>query len=307
MFKYFRFSCLFLITAYPCLTHAEISKTTIYQFSERKFGNTEVPVEITWPTSGKKPYPVIISQHGSERDGKTFIGGIGKTDEYTKRLIRKASARGYAVFAIDAFYKKGVGANDKKQFPQASAYAEQLRDRIGEIADLDIGNIFYTGFSFGGRSVVDELPKRAGIVKWRALAAAEPDCNTFWAPSLSQTPMLIMKGQESHYPPKPCEIMANLYRKSGYEISVKIFPKSNHYFSHNGRIVKGKAYNGCSDDPVIIYNLREFKTASGVSVSLDELRKGKCFTPTGGSGKTREDLDAAIETALDFFDKHRTP
>ena len=117
MFKYFRFSCLFLITAYPCLTHAEISKTTIYQFSERKFGNTEVPVEITWPTSGKKPYPVIISQHGSERDGKTFIGGIGKTDEYTKRLIRKAPVRGYAVFAIDAFYKRVFGMTyaEKKQ------------------------------------------------------------------------------------------------------------------------------------------------------------------------------------------------
>jgi hypothetical protein len=35
------------------------------------------------------------------------------------------------------------------------------------------------------------------------------------------------------------------------------------------------------------------------------LRSGMCFTPTGGMGKSREDLNDAVDAALDFFGKHR--
>lgn len=293
----------FLIAA---SVQAQTSTTETFKFSERRFGETEVPVEINLPTSGSPPFPVIISQHGSERDGKTFTGGVGKTDEYTKRLIDRALTRGYAVLAIDAFHNKGLEANDKLQFPTASAYAEMLRDKVGELTNLDPRNIFYTGFSYGGRSVLDALYKPMEISKWRALAAAEPDCNSFAAPKPLPTPVLVMKGEESHYPPKPCQIMAKMYQEAGSDFTVKLFSKSNHYFSHNGRIGKGKAYNGCSDDPIVIYGRGNFKTASGVPVSFEELRAGRCMTATGGSGKSREDLNDAVDTALDFFDKHRT-
>lgn len=294
----------FLLSA--SAAHSQTSTTETFKFSEQRFGETEVPVEINLPASGSPPFPVIISQHGSQRDGKTFTGGAGKTDEYTKRLIERASARGYAVLAIDAFYNKGLEANDKMQFPTASVYAEMLRDKVGELTSLDPNNIFYTGFSYGGRSVLDALYKPIEIAKWRALAAAEPDCNTFAAPKALLTPVLVMKGGESHYPPKPCEIMAKMYQEAGSDFTVKLFPKSNHFFSHNGRIGKGKAYNGCSDDPIVIYGRGNFKTASGVPVSFEELRAGRCMTATSGSGKSREDLNQAVDTVLDFFDKHRT-
>jgi dienelactone hydrolase len=288
------------------VAHGQTSTTTTFKFSERKFGEVDVPVELTVPATGVAPYPVIISQHGSERDGKKFAGGAGKTDEYTTRLIQRATARGYAVMAIDAFHNKGLEANDKLQFPTASIYAENLRQKVSEFPGLDDKNVFYTGFSYGGRSVLDELFKPMQAGQWRALAAAEPDCNTFSSPKVINTAVLIMKGGESHYPPKPCEIMTKIYTDAGIDVSLKLFPKTNHYFSHNGRIVKGKAYNGCSDDPIVIYGRGEFKTASGKPVSIDELRAGRCFTATGGSGKSREDLNDAVDTALDFFDKHRT-
>lgn len=290
---------------FAAVAHAQTSTTTVYRFSEQRFGEVDVPVELTMPTTGTPPYPVIISQHGSERDGKTFAGGAGKTDEYTKRLIQRATARGYAVLAIDAFHNKGLEANDKLQFPTASVYAERLRQKISGMADLDDKNVFYTGFSYGGRQVLNQLRTRMQAEQWRALAAAEPDCNSFSAPQAINTSVLIMKGGESHYPPKPCEIMAKLHTDTGNDVSVALFPKSNHYFSHNGRIVKGKAYNGCSDDPIVIYGRGDFKTASGKPVAIESLRSGMCFTPTGGMGKSREDLNDAVDAALDFFGKHR--
>jgi dienelactone hydrolase len=294
----------FLLAA---VAQAQTSNTKMFRFSERAFGEVDVPVELTIPATGTAPYPVIISQHGSERDGKTFAGGAGKTDEYTTRLIQRAAARGYAVMAIDAFHNKGLEANDKLRFPTASVYAESLRQKVSEFPDLDDKNVFYTGFSYGARSVLNELRSAMQAEQWRALAAAEPDCNTFAAPTQIKTAVLIMKGGESHYPPKPCEIMAKMHSDTGNNVSTKLFPKSNHYFSHNGRIVKGKAYNGCSDDPIVIYTRRgPFKTASGKPVSIEELRAGRCFTATGGTGKSREDLNDAVDTALDFFDKHRT-
>ena len=133
---------------FAAVAHAQTSTTTVYRFSEQRFGEVDVPVELTMPTTGTPPYPVIISQHGSERDGKTFAGGAGKTDEYTKRLIQRATARGYAVLAIDAFHNKGLEANDKLQFPTARVYAERLRQKVSEMADLDDKNARTTPSSF---------------------------------------------------------------------------------------------------------------------------------------------------------------
>ena len=73
---------------------------------------------------------------------------------------------------------------------------------------------------------------------WKALAAAEPDCNAFPEPKWVTYPILILKGKESHYKPKPCETFKTLFNKKGSKVSLKIFEKSNHYFSHNGKFTK---------------------------------------------------------------------
>jgi dienelactone hydrolase len=94
---------------------------------------------------------------------------VGKTDDYTTRLIQRSTARGYAVLAIDAFHKKGLEANDKMQFPTARIYAERLRQEVSAHSDLDDKNLFYTGFGYGGQSVLDELYKPMEAWEWRAL------------------------------------------------------------------------------------------------------------------------------------------
>jgi hypothetical protein len=66
--------------------------------------NPEVLVEISLPKDIEGKLPVIITQHGSTRDGKKIEDGA--IDEYSKRVIEEGIKQGFAVAAIDAFYKK---------------------------------------------------------------------------------------------------------------------------------------------------------------------------------------------------------
>ena len=81
---------------------------------------------------------------------------------------------------------------------------------------------------------------------------------------------------------------------------LKTFPKSNHFFSHNGKIVKGVAFNGCGNNPVLIGMNKKLRFLGGSQANPKIVRK-KCFTKTGGSGKTREDLKLAIDSSIKFF------
>lgn len=200
------------------------NEVTVLELNERVYGTTEVPIETFYPAETERSVPVIISQHGSERDGRSFTGGKGQTDEFTTRLINQATQNGYAVIALDAFYKKGIKASDKRKFPKAAEYARQIRDLVHKNPKLDSNNIFYTGFSYGGGEVLDELYRAYSISKWNAIAAAEPGCNTFAEPQQLPTPILILKGDESHYPPKPCFTLAKLYNEEGNKVEVISYP-----------------------------------------------------------------------------------
>ena len=296
--------CIPLLLSVTMHAYAETSEIKIIELKERVYGTAEVVVELILP-EGSGPFPVIISQHGSERDGKKF--GEGATDEYSTRLVKKAAENGFAVVILDAFYKKNLSAGDKNKFPRAENYARQIRNELMKDSRFIGNQFFYTGFSYGGRSVLNSLYFLQDENKWRALAAAEPDCNSFIEPQgTNSPPILILKGEKSHYYPKACEILTSMYKQSGTEIEYISFPNSNHYFSHNGKITEGIAFNGCTENPVIIYGENNFKKLNfkrydGSTISLREINQ--CFTKTAGSGKTREDLDNAIESVIKFFKK----
>ena len=281
------------------------SSTKILKLNEPRYKWAEVPVEFNYPSNGSKPFPVIISIHGSTQDGKKFTGGVGKTDVYTTRLIEAGLQRGYAVIAIDAFYGKKIKPNDKRKFPDANRYARSIRDTLFNYPDLDSRRVFLTGFSYGGHSVLDELYSESSASSWTALAAAEPDCNIFPEPYGLKTPLLISKGEVSHYPPKPCQILGNLFNDEGSSVMVEVIPKANHHFSLNGRSSNGVAFNGCSDDPIIYFGGGLFKTVSGITVTSEEIKRGRCFTNKGGSGKSWDKLDAVIDKTLTFFDENQ--
>ena len=64
--------------------------------------------QIHLPKNVKGKMPVIIFQHGSNRDGMKFKKWGGKTDEMGGRLAKRGVEEGYAVAVLDSFYKKGI-------------------------------------------------------------------------------------------------------------------------------------------------------------------------------------------------------
>ena len=279
------------------------SETINLKLSESKYGPSNVPVELMFPEKPiKNPIPLIILQHGSVRDAGHVSDGIVKTDVQMKNLAQSSLKNGFAVAIIDAFYKKNIKASQKTKFPEAQVYAKQVASHLSKNAELDSNNFFYTGFSYGGHAALKLMndlefgDKR----KWAGIVSLEPPCNIFHEPRNFITPILVLKGGESHYEPKPCKTMIDLYASAGADASLKIFPKSNHFFSHNGKIVKGVAFNGCGDNPVVIGITNSLKFLDGSQANPKIVRK-KCFTKTAGSGKSREDLKLAINASIEFF------
>jgi hypothetical protein len=254
------------------------SETINLKLSESKYGPSNVPVELMFPEKPiKNPIPLIILQHGSVRDAGHVSDGIVKTDVQMKNLAQSSLKNGFAVAIIDAFYKKNIKASQKTKFPEAQVYAKQVASHLSKNSELDPNN-----------------------KKWAGIVALEPPCNIFHEQRNFGTPLLVLKGGESHYEPKPCKTMVDLYISAGADAYLKVFPKSNHFFSHNGKIVKGVAFNGCGDNPVIIGIRNSLQFLDGSMANPKIIRK-KCFTKTGGSGKSREDLKLAINSSINFF------
>ncbi len=272
-----------------------------FQLTDRMFGTKSIPVEVTFPENGAGPYPLIIYQHGSSRDGYTFSSGEGRTDEHGTRLKKAALAHGFAFAALDAFYDTGLVPSDKTKFPKAEQYAAQLRGLLlRKYPQLDSANTFYSGFSYGGDAVMNQLydPKNP---TWTALVAAEPSCNVVAKPLPLAYPVLILKGTKSHYYPIACELVTKRHKDNGNPVRLSMLEGGNHYFSLNGEIVKnGIAFNGCAKNPIFIDTV-SFQIAhhDGTLIARDDLRK--CFTTEGGKGQSRELLDEAISQTIAFF------
>lgn len=278
------------------------AETLKVEIEERKFGKSEILVEIALPsTASNKRLPLIITQHGSTLDAK-IEGSKVRTDEHSKRLLQKAIKEGFAVAVVDAFYTHDIKPNQKHSQPWAADYAKGLAALLSEDSRFDPKNFFFSGFSYGGHHAhfLFEDLNFTSEHSWAAIVAAEPPCNAFFEPKKYKTPVLTLKGGESHYKPRPCEILTELYQGKGTEAKLIVYPKSNHFFSHNGQITKGIAFNGCNENPIII-------RANGVWTFLNgepanrKLAVKRCMTKIGGSGRTREDLDLAIDATISFF------
>jgi dienelactone hydrolase len=286
------------------LIFLDVSAAEYLKFNskDKNFPNhPEVLVEISFPKKFTGKLPIIITQHGSTRDGKKIKDGA--IDEYSKRIIEEGIKQGFAVAAIDAFYKKDIKPTDKTIFPNAVVYANNLRKILSEDGRFDKNNIFYTGFSYGAEQVLktigapfnNENPK-----SWKAIVAAEPGCNSFHQPVKLNFPMLIIKGEESHYYIEPCKILEKELLKKDNNVSLVVLPKANHYFSTNGKIGKGIAVNGCRYNPIIRKSDGTQQMYDGSKILKKEARR-KCLTSESGKGKNRKKLNKAVKLTVDFF------
>ena len=275
-----------------------------FQVPDKKFPKKDnVLAQIHFPQNMNGKVPLIIHQHGSERDGIKFKKWGGKTDAWGSKIITAGLERGYAVAVIDAFYKRGLTADKKTKFPNPVNIALKLGDILSADNRVQSSKMYYTGFSFGadwimmlqGQNYVDQKI-------FTAVVAAEPGCNALANPVKSNLSTLIIKGTDSHYYPIACESYFEVVKNVGNKIEYASIPKVNHYFSLNGKIGKGKAFNGCSNNIILINSDGSMKHRDGSDVG----KKGwsKCFTRESGKGKARQKLNEAINLALDFFDKN---
>ena len=94
-------------------------------------------------------------------------------------------------------------------------------------------------------------------------------------------------------------------------MTLAVIEGANHFFSTDGRIVRGIAVNGCRYNPVIRKKDKSaggnpwFEFADGSPATLQLIRQ-KCFTEESGSGKNRLLLDGVIDRVLDYFEKYRS-
>ena len=275
-----------------------------FKVPDKKFPNKDyVLAQIHFPKILNTKFPLIIHQHGSTRDGVEFEAWGGKTDEWGRRLVDLSLDRGYAVAIIDAFYDRDLKPGDKLKFPRAVNIALKLGKILSDSEKIDKSKIFYTGFSYGAEQVLNLQGgwySNQGVFK--AVVAAEPGCNVKPAPALSDFSTLIIKGSKSHYYPIACRSYFEVIKKIN-KVEYALIPEADHYFSLNSKIGKGKAFNGCSDNIILIYPDGTWKHLDGTLTNQKEARQ-KCMTNEAGGGKTRERLDEAINMALSFFDKH---
>ena len=280
----------------------ESAETLKLEIEERKFGKSEILVEIVLPSNNLyKKAPLIITQHGSTLDAE-IEGSKVRTDEHSKRLLKKATKEGFAVAVVDAFYTHNIKPNQKHSQPWAADYARGLAVILSNDSRFDPNNFFFSGFSYGGHHAhfLFEDLNFTSDHSWAAIVAAEPPCNAFFEAKKYLTPVLTIKGGESHYKPRPCEILTELYQEEGADADLIVYPKSNHYFSHNGKITKGLAFNGCNENPVIMGANGNWTFLNGEKADRKTVVK-RCMTKIGGSGKSREDLDLAIDATISFF------
>ena len=275
-----------------------------FNVPDKKFPNKDhVLAQIHFPELLNAKFPLIIHQHGSTRDGLEFEEWGGTTDEWGKRIVEAGLDRGYAVAVIDAFFDRGIKPGDKLKFPRAVNIALKLGNILSDSEKIDKSKIFYTGFSYGASQVLKlQGDSYSNQDVFKAVVAAEPGCNVVPAPALSNFSTLIIKGGKSHYYPIACRSYFEVIKRIN-KVEYALIPEVDHYFSLNGKIGKGKAFNGCSDNIILFYADGTHKHLDGTLTNRKEAKQ-KCMTNEAGGDKTREKLDEAINLALNFFDKN---
>lgn len=261
------------------------------------------------PKNTAPPYPLIVVQHGSSPTvslGNCSIFGKSndcvKTDEFSFKIMKKGLESKFAIVVIDAFTDINANKENKLSFPDATSYAHSLVAKISMDNRIDTKNIFYTGWSYGGFSVLNTIGYRSQK-RWKAIAPVEAGCQYQPAAKLLPYPVLFVMGSNSHYPPKPCIYMSNKLIEAGTKSNAIIFENVDHYFG-SGQSKSGvsKSLNGCTDNHVIIDN-GVWRFLDGTLTNPDEAWI-KCTTDIGFGGATSEKLDDVVDVVIEFFQKN---
>ena len=265
-------------------------------------------VAMVLPAQRDTPLPLILVQHGSsptESFGTCPLFGSNKdcvkTDVFSKELVAQALQAGFAVAVIDAFSELGVSSRDKTQFPDATRYAVHLRQVLRGDARFDQGRIYYTGFSYGGASVLGVISRPAE--SFRAIAPVEAGCQIQPSGRRLPYPVLFVLGDRSHYPPKPCLDLQKALQDAGADARAVVLEGADHNFGIGAsRSGSSRSLNGCTDNPVIVEG-RTWRHLNGQPTTREEAMR-TCTTFVGVSSQDSTLLPKAVEHVVSFFKDH---
>ena len=300
----------FIFLIFIFFTSSVIAEVTVIKFNyfdQNRKKEWDIAAEINFPKQQLDQYPVIVVQHGSSRNGYKFKSEGGKSDEFSKNIVKKGLENGYVVVVPDMFYNGPDVGSNKGSFPNGNQANLVLKRILSKDKRLDINNIFYTGFSWGGDTTLAYLNNFYQSDRfqpfWKALAAVEPSCNRVQQPVKYRFPILIVKAEKSHYAPKPCIFYKDMILKQSNNIDLVIIPGVNHYFSSDMKEVKGMAVNACADNIVI-------KQLDGTWVRADgQPSSGKpqeCFGTRVIAGKNYKKMPEAADEVIKFFSQYKS-
>ena len=249
----------------------------------------------------ENPKGVIISQHGSTRDGMFFSDKEARTDKYSTLVVKEGTKQGFAVVVIDAFYKTGLSPLDKRRFPGAWDFAFRVKKDLQGQFD----KFFYTGWSYGASSVLNTIDaRRKDKGNWDGAVASNPACGIVSMPIKVNYPVLIIKGENDHYPLRACEWYQRELRDSGTAVELDVIKGANHFFGTGGEVVhNSRAMNGCADDPVIRMPDDTYWLAiSGKQITRQDIGK-LCSTNKSQKTKNTKHLKDVVIKTVAFFDR----
>jgi hypothetical protein len=266
-----------------------------------------------FPENAKFPVPLIITQHGSSPEeslGKCsffkLLDTCVKTDVFSVRILNEGLKNGFAVAVVDAFSDIGANKHSKNRFPDATSYAHVLRDILVNDSRINSERIFYTGFSYGGYSVLHTF-RESDEKRWRAIAPVEAGCQIQPAAKKLPYSVLFVQGAESHYPPKPCLYMHEELKKHGTDSHAIVIDKVDHHFSFGpSRSGPSMSLNGCTDNHIIIEqdSLRFRDGTPAVGGRGPGSAVAKCTTNIGFGGGYPHKLNEAVSHVIEFFKKN---
>lgn len=187
--------------------------------------------------AGTGPFPAVILAHG--------CAGIGNTETGWARVLRDW---GYATFVIDSF--RGRNLTEVCTSARTLTSTQRIPDAYGALRILathpkiDARRVALMGFSHGGALTLDastvwakETFAPSGQPAFRAFFPFYPNCNTSYPErERISAPLRIHSGELDDWTPaRPCVRLAEIFKASGQDATITVYPGAHHSFDNIGR------------------------------------------------------------------------
>jgi dienelactone hydrolase len=210
-----------------------------------------IPVEVLKP-EGSGPFPAIVMLHDCSGLGPRSSGS-------PRRWARKLVEWGYVVAIPDSFstrgHADGVCTSSSPSRAEVSP-VRRVRDAYDTLRHLrtlpyvDANRIGAMGGSHGGATtlaVMAEAPQDSQALAeakrhgFRAAVALYPNCSIgqpkFDTQYKAVAPVLILAGELDDWTPaQPCQRLAEVARKGGADVRIKVYAGAHHSFDNNSPV-----------------------------------------------------------------------